>query len=99
MEGTHRVDGIFAAGGPGIAGGRCVSSDLVNVTPTVMAMLGVNVPDDMHGQVMAEVFDPPIQTGTEAAVRSGTVASGEAAFSDGDRDMLTQRLRDLGYLE
>ncbi|MCP4251451.1 MAG: hypothetical protein GY778_30820 [bacterium] len=99
MEGTHRVDGIFAARGPGIAGGRRVTSDLVNVTPTVLAMLGVNVPDDMHGQVMAEVFDPPIETGTEAAVQTTAAASDDAAFSDGDRDMLTQRLRDLGYLE
>ncbi len=100
MEGTHRVNGIFAAGGPGVASGNTLSSDIVNVTPTLLAMLGLNVPDDMEGKVMTEIFDGPLETGTESAseVTSAAAEHGEV-FSEKEQDDLTQRLRDLGYLE
>lgn len=99
MEGTHRVDGILAVAGPGIAAGQTISSDIVNVTPTVLAMMGLNVPDDMQGRVIEEVFDPPIQIGTESAGEAAAPASDGAVYSAEDQELLTQRLRDLGYLE
>jgi len=99
MEGTHRRDGVFAVGGTGVAAGKMVSADLADMTPTALAMLGVNVPDDMEGHVVAEVFDPPIEYGSEATSDTGGSASEEAAFTREDQKLLTERLRDLGYLE
>ncbi|MHC4063766.1 MAG: alkaline phosphatase family protein [Planctomycetota bacterium] len=99
MEGTHRVEGIFAAAGSGIAGGQRVSSDLVNVTPTVLAMLGLNVPGDMEGRVMTDIFDPPIEVGTAPAGEETAAASAAAGYSAQDEQVLAERLRDLGYLE
>lgn len=101
MEGTHRVNGIFAAAGPGIAAGRTVASDIVNVTPTILAMMGLNVPDDMEGRVIEDIFDPPIEIGTEAVgeAAASPSAGGDAVYSVEDQEVLTQRLRDLGYLE
>ncbi|HUU82504.1 MAG TPA: alkaline phosphatase family protein [Phycisphaerae bacterium] len=99
MEGTHRVNGIFASRGPGIAAGKTISSDLVHITPTVLAMMGLNVPDDMEGRVIEDLFDPPIEIGTESAPEAIAGASDQAAYSAEDQELLTQRLRDLGYLE
>jgi predicted AlkP superfamily phosphohydrolase/phosphomutase len=101
MEGTHRADGILAAAGPGIAAGRTVASDIVNVTPTILAMMGLNVPEDMEGRVIEDIFDPPIESGTEAAGEAAASPStaDDAVYSVEDQEVLTQRLRDLGYLE
>ena len=99
MEGTHRVNGIFAAGGPGVAAGKTTDSDIVNVTPTVLAMMGLNVPDDMEGRVMTDIFETPIEVGIESAAEMTAPTSDDAVYSAKDEDDLTQRLRDLGYLE
>ena len=64
-------------------------------------MMGLNVPDDMEGRVIEEIFDPPIEIGTEAAgvTAVSPSAADDAVFSAEDQELLTQRLRDLGYLE
>ncbi len=99
-EGTHRPEGILAAGGPGIARGRSVASDIVNITPTTLAMMGLNVPDDMEGRVIKELFDPPLVVGTEAAASLVTdQGTQDAVYSAAEEAALTQRLMDLGYLE
>ena len=99
-EGTHRPEGMFAAAGPGIARGQTVSSDIVNVAPTTLAMLGLNIPDDMEGHPIEEMFDPPIKIGTEAAAPTTEgEGTGEVVYSQHEEELLTQRLMDLGYLE
>ena len=99
-EGTHRPEGMLAAAGLGVATGKTISSDIINVTPTVLAMMGLNVPEDMEGRVIEEMFDPPIEVGTEAALQPETPSdSGEVVYSKEEEELLTQRLMDLGYLE
>ena len=70
LEGTHRPDGILVATGPGIAKAANVRATS-SIAPTILAMLGLRVPDDMQGRVIQELFErqPTI------AVRSGTGGS------------------------
>ena len=98
-EGTHREDGVFLAYGAGIAQGKRVSADIADSTPTILAMLGLRIPDDMEGKVIAEAFDPPVHTETEPARRVSREVSDAAVYSEEDAETLTERLRDLGYLE
>lgn len=99
IEGTHREDGIFAVRGPGIARGRTVEANIADSTPTVLAMLGLRVPDDMEGRVMERVFDPPIRVEYEPAAPVGAGAGGEEVYSDEELAKVTERLIDLGYLQ
>jgi len=99
MEGTHRVEGIFAAGGPGVARGARIASDLVNTAPTVLAMMGLNIPDDMDGRVIDDAFEQPLEAGTEPAAQPAATTSDTPVYSPDEEDTLSQRLRDLGYLE
>ncbi len=58
QSGVHALDGLFlAAGGPVIAGVR-VEASIYDVAPTVLALLGMPVPDDMTGRVLEEIVDP-----------------------------------------
>jgi len=99
MEGTHRQEGIFAACGPGIAAGKRFSADIIDSTPTILAMLGVRIPDDMEGRVIEGMFDPPIHYESEAAQQVTREVSDDQVYSEEEMQVLTERLSDLGYLE
>jgi len=98
LEGTHRVEGILALGGPNVREGLHVDANIVDITPTAIAALGLRVPVDMEGRVIREAFsvepvveqEPPLEKVREAK---------EEAYTDDDRRVLEQRLSDLGYLE
>jgi predicted AlkP superfamily phosphohydrolase/phosphomutase len=99
IEGTHRAEGIFAARGTRIARNRRVNADIVDAAPTILAMLGLRIPDDMEGQVIDGLFEPPIEYASEAATPVSDHREFEEIYSQEQRRLLTQRLVDLGYLE
>lgn len=103
MEGTHRPEGIYAVYGDGVPAGKKLDTDIINATPTLLAMLGAFVPDDMQGRVVEEIFDPPLIYDIErVSPDDGVSSSGQAAeavYSADDMAKLTERLADLGYLE
>ena len=60
MTGVHRENGVLiAAGGPIVAGAEFGAQPTVaDVTPTVLALMGLAVADDMSGRVLTEMIDP-----------------------------------------
>jgi predicted AlkP superfamily phosphohydrolase/phosphomutase len=54
----HREDGVIFLQGPGIARGASLSdASVLDVTPTVLALLGIPVGRDMDGRPLTEAFD------------------------------------------
>ena len=98
LEGTHRQEGILAIGGPNVRRGERVNADIVDITPTTLAALGLRVPVDMEGRVVCEAFtskpiieqEPPLDKSAEDK---------REVYSADERRVLEQRLSDLGYLE
>ena len=84
-----------------------MDTDIINSTPTILAMMGIRIPRDMEGSVIAEAFDPPLvheRETEEAAGKSETGASQPSpdpnpVYSPEEMAKLTERLADLGYLE
>ncbi len=103
IEGTHRPDGILVATGPHIAKVTNLHTHIVDCAPTLLAMLGLRVPDDMQGRVVTELFDTPVTVETEAATTAAKAAAATSAtdevYSQDDLDAVTDRLQELGYLE
>ena len=107
--GTHHPDGVFLARGPGIRRGVTVEPlSILDVAPTVLYALGLQVPEDLEGRVPGEVFDPrwletsPIRRqGVTRAKRPLTQSVGTPppAPDEQDEAELLQRLRALGYVE
>ncbi|HEV8335783.1 MAG TPA: alkaline phosphatase family protein [Candidatus Polarisedimenticolia bacterium] len=102
----HREEGIFVLSGPGAARrARQDSVTLFDVAPTVLALLGLPVPSDMPGAVLAEAIDPaflakfppqhvPTYEGV-GAPRETEEASGSS--EEVSAEMMAQ-LRALGYV-
>lgn len=98
LEGTHRVEGVLALGGPNVRRGQRVRANIVDITPTALAALGLRVPIDMEGRVVKEAFttDPIVEH--EPPIRKALEEHGEV-YSEADRRVLEKRLSELGYLE
>ena len=69
------------------------------MTPTVLAMMGLNVPDDMEGGVLTQLFETPIEVQHQEETRATAKSPDQAVYTTDEEEILTQRLMDLGYLE
>jgi len=108
--GDHRMEGILIASGRGVKGGAHLNPDatLLDVTPTILHLLGVPIPPDMDGRPMSELFDPSIipKTETESDATPGepTFApvgvepTDAAGYTEEEDAAIQRRLADLGYL-
>lgn len=100
---THHPDGIIIGSGPAMArGARIEPLRIVDVAPTVLYSLGLDVPRDFEGRVGTELFDPAHLADTPPRLsEADTTAAG-----DGDGETLSgeaeaqirERLKALGYL-
>lgn len=99
LGGTHRVEGIFLAAGPGVKPGVRLTAQIADITPTLLAMLGLPVPADMEGKALADIFDPPLQVEFEPPKKYEPTEVPTEIYSEEEQRLLTQRLSDLGYLE
>lgn len=108
--GTHRPEGIFLAGGPGIREGHEMEPlSIVDVAPALMHSLGFAVPSDWEGRVPIEYCEPawagrhPVRAG-EATLPPGRADSGAPGMdaedmNEADEAVVMARLQALGYLE
>lgn len=95
-SGSHRMDGILLMHGASFKKASLEGASLQDVTPTLLAALGLPVGDDMDGRVLGEAFAVPPQarTASYAGLRGG---SGSALGGD-EEAQLAERLKGLGYM-
>lgn len=99
----HRPFGIFVAGGPGLKKDELVfGASLLDVAPTVLALLGLPVARDMEGRVLP-IFAAPVEP---EFIETYETAEGreESSGETGDEDPWAaqealKQLVALGYVE
>jgi len=99
QEGTHRIEGILVASGSTVRAGARVGGNIVDVTPTLLSVLGLRVPVDMEGKVLTDLFDPKPTVEFEPPQVYRFEEPTEEAYTEEEKRALTERLADLGYLE
>jgi predicted AlkP superfamily phosphohydrolase/phosphomutase len=103
LSGDHRKEGVLvAAGGPIRRGARLDGASIVDVTPTILYLLGLPVGADMDGRVVEGLFGTPLPRPitTVASYERGTKKPAtEAPIASPIDDEIRQQLRALGYLE
>jgi len=101
-SGMHRLEGFFLAHGPGIKPVPGFCTDLQNVMPTILYSMGLPIPEDLDGKLIAEIFTDEFaarNTPEYAGSVLADAAEGEKAFSDEEEAELQDRLRRLGYMD
>lgn len=105
LTGTHRLQGLLVMAGPGIKSGyRLRAASVLDMTPTLLYMLGLPVADDMDGRVLLEAFEPavrekyPVQRTPTYETGSSRPVSLPQGQGQADEELLDQ-LRSLGYIQ
>jgi predicted AlkP superfamily phosphohydrolase/phosphomutase len=102
LTGNHRLDGILFMYGPGTRQGHKIKAEIVDVAPTILYLLGHPVPTYMDGRVLEEALGSDfLARHPVRIVDAATSGYGEPEvvhYTEGEEDMIEDRLRGLGYL-
>jgi predicted AlkP superfamily phosphohydrolase/phosphomutase len=96
----HRPEGILVGAGPRIEPGRPRPSSLYDVAPTMLALLGQPLPENMDGDVIEGGLKGSFLA-AEPVVRSGASGQRDATgeYSSEEADAVAAHLKDLGYID
>lgn len=100
-SGGHRMDGVVMLAGPGIRRGHQLQdAALIDLAPTVLAALGVPVPDDMDGRVIQEAFEHDyfLERPIRYSPAHPTAQRELLQLSQEEEESVKERLRGLGYM-
>ncbi len=94
---SHRPDGLFVLHGPHIVESRRVHADILDLAPTFLWLLQQQIPNNMDGRVLTDLFDldqPVVYR--EAEIDDAPVAT---ALTPDEEAAIQETLRGLGYME
>ncbi len=100
-SGEHRQNGMFVMSGSGIERrGEVPNMRLLDVTPTILYELGVEIPDSFDGVVMTELYSLERLHKQPVRFRSSPAETSQPTpvLSTEEQALIEQRLRGLGYL-
>lgn len=103
QSGVHHPAGILIAAGGPIVPADEIEATLFDLTPTILALMGLPVPVDLPGRVLTEMIDPefferhPIRTlpSYERVIDRRALLAGAEAEND---ESTMEMLRSLGYI-
>jgi hypothetical protein len=101
-SGDHHPDGVIVFHGPGVRVGGQASGTIVDMVPTVLALLGMPVGLDMDGQVLEDAIGPEFLE--EMPLTYIDTHDTDLELDEPEEDLsaspeLMTRLRALGYIE
>ena len=93
-SGDHRQYGIYMLQGKGVKQGEELPAAIIDVTPTILALMGIPISDDLDGRALLDALteDINVRRYKEASYGQTETAAGE------NEEKLQERLKDLGYL-
>jgi predicted AlkP superfamily phosphohydrolase/phosphomutase/tetratricopeptide (TPR) repeat protein len=100
----HRDMGMIVISGPGIKKDeRIYGASLIDIAPTILALYGLPIGEDMDGRPLIEAFEEPpkiktIPSWEDVPGDCGMHAS-EEQMSEEDADELMQQFAALGYID
>lgn len=109
IDGTHRPNGIFIGHGPDIRkGGHIAPIDLLDMTPLMLYLLGLPVPENLEGRVPSEILEKtaletrPVEHGN-ATVTPHSQSGSDSGSGDGptpeEKEALIKQMKLLGYMD
>lgn len=100
----HREDGILMMAGPGIRRGESITgASVLDITPTLLAAVGLPAARDMDGRVLTEAFTEEFLSEHPVTMidsyETGERSDGEQPIESPVDDEIKEMLRSLGYID
>jgi hypothetical protein len=106
ISGSHSMHGVLLMRGPHVRASHEIDgASLLDVTPTILALLGRPVGADMDGRVLTDAMEPaylsrePIRSIESYDAALGRPMPPPMSDTDVGLEEVNERLRDLGYIE
>ena len=103
--GNHRRSGILFLRGDGVRAGHALAgARIIDLAPTLLNLMGVPVPSDMDGTVLADAFTPEFRTAhppqyTAAKAPPAPPDRPTSGYDERESKLIATRLRSLGYVD
>lgn len=101
ISGDHHPEGVFIAAGPGIRRGYALqNASVLDVTPTLLALMDLPIGHDMDGRVLTEIFKPDFLSASPVR-HIDTWEEPNWSYEEDNAsadEALKENLRSLGYL-
>jgi len=99
----HQINGILMMRGKMLKRGYSVKrAHIMDLAPTILYAMGLPIPDDMDGKVLADVFDTSLLKENPIAYcdckKAATEKEVPTPYSEEQEREVKDRLKDLGYL-
>lgn len=99
ISGTHRMNGIVAFWGPGVRPGHKLhGAQIVDLAPTILTLLDVEIPSTMDGRVLSEAFEEDTLAPRWGAGEQTGVDGEQIRLTEDEEAEIAARLRGLGYV-
>jgi tetratricopeptide (TPR) repeat protein len=102
-QASYRAQGFCVMHGPRVRRGAAIQGTLLDVAPTVLAMLGVPIGGDMDGRPWADAIEGPVEVDRvmswDAAPGDAGQHPAEARVTAADSAEAIRHLLELGYVE
>jgi hypothetical protein len=95
------MHGIFLGRGPELRrGAKVEGARIIDFAPTILQSFGAEIPSDMDGRVLEEIFTEEFLRATPVRISSTGFAESEksGAMTDEESEEIRERLRGWGYL-
>lgn len=96
-SGRHEPYGIFVLSGPGVEGGDTGDCEMTDVTPTLLALLGIPQPPHLDGLVLSRALASGGQPPTPGPSNIPGMPNSSGDTSDAG-DAIKAQLKSLGYM-
>jgi tetratricopeptide (TPR) repeat protein len=96
-ERFHRMEGVLYLAGPDIRRGRLEQPTILDVAPTLLALVGLAPARDMPGRVLEEALTRPAGVAAVSTYETGTAPAQLRRDAEVTPEIM-ERLKSLGYL-
>jgi len=99
-SGRHNLNGLFLIAGPGVQPGARLDAELRDVAPTVLYVLGLEVPSSLEGSSLPDAFSAGWLAKHPPTRRDGALANPPKPLDARmDADLVDAQLKELGYVQ
>jgi len=101
-SGTHRLNGVLLMkGAPFRRGTRLSNAHICDLTPTILYLLDLPVPEDSDGQILREAFDPDFLAAHPTQLKGkgqDFQPLKDGTYSEAEAEKIAAKLKEIGYL-